>query len=114
MTPLHSCSCCLDNSHLGGKWGTQKLRAGHPSDGFAVGQGAGRLWGTWGSSGHAEAAQAEALVGSKELNGDSWKILQVSKWGKGWKPLLWDDAKGTVLSETPFFVIIVKQRLAFV
>lgn len=75
-----------------GKWGTQEARAGHPSRWVcsrAVGWGvAGCLAQGWGSSGYTGAAQAEALVCSEGLDGDHWKILLVSKWGKGWKPLL--------------------------
>lgn len=69
------------------------------------GPGLGQLW----------AAQAEVLVESEGLDGDSWKILQVCKWGKGWKQLLLHDAKGTVLSEIPFFCDnYERERLAFV
>lgn len=114
VIPLHACSRCLDNSLLGGKWGTRKARAGHPSRWVcsgAVGCGAaGCLARGWDSSGHEGAAQAEALVGSEGLDGDPWKILQLCKWGKGCEQLLLHDAKGTMLSENPFFVVIMKGR----
>ena len=102
------------------KWGKHRSQGlATPADGLAAGQWAGGAAGClaqgWGSSGHAGAAQAEALEGSEGLDGDPRKILQVSKWGKGWKPLLLHDAKGTVLSENPFFCDNYEaERLAFV
>jgi len=102
-----------------GKWGTPERRAGHPSRGIcsgAVGWGAaGCLAPGWGSSGHAGAAQAEALVGSEGLDGDPGKISQVCIRRKGWKQLFLHDAKGTALSEKPCFGDNYRmERLAFV